>query len=179
MVGEMRDYETAEIAIRAALTGHLVFSTLHTNDAVGGITRLLDMGVEPFLSASSVIAVMGQRLVRALCKHCKQRYVPLVDELIKIGFENPEEVRHTGEFYKAVGCDECFQTGYRGRMGIHELMLVNDEIRSLVMQNTAANLIKRAATKAGMKTLREDGAFKVLAGRTTIDEVMRVTAEDR
>ncbi len=179
LIGEIRDLETAENAVQASLTGHLVFATLHTNDAPSAFTRLTDMGVEPFLSASSVIAVMGQRLVRALCKHCKQRYVPLVDELIKIGFENPEEVRHTGEFYKAVGCDECFQTGYRGRMGIHELMLVNDEIRSLVMQNTAANLIKRAATKAGMKTLREDGAFKVLAGRTTIDEVMRVTAEDR
>ncbi len=179
LIGEIRDLETAENAVQASLTGHLVFATLHTNDAPSAFTRLTDMGVEPFLSASSVIAVMGQRLVRALCKHCKQRYVPLVDELIKIGFENPEEVRHTGEFYKAVGCDECFQTGYRGRMGIHELMIVNDEIRSLVMQNTAANLIKRAATKAGMKTLREDGALKVLAGRTTIDEVMRVTAEDR
>jgi general secretion pathway protein E len=179
LIGEIRDLETAENAVQASLTGHLVFATLHTNDAPSAFTRLTDMGVEPFLSASSVIAVMGQRLVRALCKHCKQRYVPLVDELAKIGFENPEEVRHTGEFYRAVGCNECFQTGYRGRMGIHELMLVNDEIRSLVMQNTAANLIKRAATKAGMKTLREDGALKVLAGKTTIDEVMRVTAEDR
>ncbi len=179
LIGEIRDLETAENAVQASLTGHLVFATLHTNDAPSAFTRLTDMGVEPFLSASSVIAVMGQRLVRKLCKHCKQRYTPLLSELVKIGFEDPERVQHEGEFYKAVGCSECFTSGYRGRMGIHEMMIVNDDVRSLVMQNTASNLIKRAATKAGMKTLREDGAIKVLMGQTTIDEVMRVTAEDR
>ncbi|MBL8784845.1 MAG: type II secretion system ATPase GspE [Deltaproteobacteria bacterium] len=179
LIGEIRDLETAENAVQASLTGHLVFATLHTNDAPSAFTRLTDMGVEPFLSASSVIAVMGQRLVRKLCKLCKQRYVPLISELDKIGFTDPEGVQKTGEFYRAVGCHECFQTGYKGRMGIHEMMIVNDDIRSLVMQNTAVNLIKRAAMASGMKTLREDGAIKVLNGQTSIDEVMRVTAEDR
>ena len=179
LIGEIRDLETAENAVQASLTGHLVFATLHTNDAPSAFTRLTDMGVEPFLSASSVIAVMAQRLVRKLCSHCKQRYVPLLSELEKIGFPEPEKLRETGTFHKAVGCNECFMTGYRGRVGIHELMMVNDEIRSLIMQNTAANLIKREAVRQGMKTLREDGALKVLMGVTSIDEVMRVTAEDR
>jgi general secretion pathway protein E len=179
LIGEIRDLETAENAVQASLTGHLVFATLHTNDAPSAFTRLTDMGVEPFLSASSVNAVMAQRLVRKLCKHCKQRYVPLLSELVKIGLPEPEKLRETGSFYKAVGCNECLETGYRGRMGIHELMIVNDEIRSLIMQNTASNLIKREAVRQGMTTLREDGAQKVLMGTTTIDEVMRVTAEDR
>ncbi|MFO0751062.1 MAG: type II secretion system ATPase GspE [Myxococcota bacterium] len=179
LIGEIRDLETAENAVQASLTGHLVFATLHTNDAPSAFTRLADMGVEPFLSASSVIAVMAQRLVRKLCKNCRQAYVPLPDELEKISIANTEEMRRTATFFRAVGCPDCFQTGYKGRMGIHELMLINDEIRSLIMQNTAANMIKRAAMKNGMKTLREDGALKVLAGQTSIDEVMRVTAEDR
>ena len=179
LIGEIRDLETAENAVQASLTGHLVFATLHTNDAPSAFTRLTDMGVEPFLSASSVIAVMGQRLVRRLCKQCKIRYVPLLSELEKIGFPEPEKIQREGEFHKAVGCSECFMTGYRGRLGIHEMMLVNDDIRTLVMQNTASNLIKRAAVAAGMKTLREDGAMKVLMGQTSLDEVMRVTAEDR
>ena len=179
LIGEIRDLETAENAVQASLTGHLVFATLHTNDAPSAFTRLTDMGVEPFLSASSVIAVMGQRLVRRLCKHCKARYVPLLSELEKIGFPEPEKIQREGEFHKAMGCSECFMTGYRGRLGIHEMMLVNDDIRTLVMQNTASNLIKRAAVASGMKTLREDGAMKVLMGQTSIDEVMRVTAEDR
>ena len=179
LIGEIRDLETAENAVQASLTGHLVFATLHTNDAPSAFTRLTDMGIEPFLSASSVIAVMGQRLVRRLCKQCKIRYVPLLSELEKIGFPEPEKIQREGEFHKAVGCSECFMTGYRGRLGIHEMMLVNDDIRTLVMQNTASNLIKRAAVAAGMKTLREDGAMKVLMGQTSLDEVMRVTAEDR
>jgi len=179
LIGEIRDLETAENAVQASLTGHLVFATLHTNDAPSAFTRLTDMGVEPFLSASSVIAVMGQRLVRRLCKQCKIRYVPLLSELEKIGFPEPEKIQREGEFHKAVGCSDCFMTGYRGRLGIHEMMLVNDDIRTLVMQNTASNLIKRAAVAAGMKTLREDGAMKVLMGQTSLDEVMRVTAEDR
>jgi general secretion pathway protein E len=178
LIGEIRDLETAENAIQAALTGHLVFATLHTNDAPGAFTRLTDMGVEPFLSASSVIAVMGQRLVRQLCKHCRVPYVPLRDELEKIGYADPDRVLREHTFYKAVGCDECFGSGYRGRKGIHEMMLVGDEVRSQVMQNAPANVLKRVATEAGMKTLREDGALKVLDGMTTIDEVMRVTAED-
>ncbi|MEZ4269122.1 MAG: type II secretion system ATPase GspE [Myxococcota bacterium] len=178
LIGEIRDLETAENAIQAALTGHLVFATLHTNDAPGAFTRLTDMGVEPFLSASSVIAVMGQRLVRQLCKACRVPYVPLRDELEKIGYADPDAVLREHTFYKAAGCDECFGSGYRGRKGIHEMMMVGDEVRSQVMQNAPANVLKRVATEAGMKTLREDGALKVLDGLTTIDEVMRVTAED-
>jgi general secretion pathway protein E len=178
LIGEIRDLETAENAIQAALTGHLVFATLHTNDAPGAFTRLTDMGVEPFLSASSVIAVMGQRLVRQLCKACRVAYVPLRDELEKIGYADPDAVLREHTFYKAGGCDECFGSGYRGRKGIHEMMMVGDEVRSQVMQNAPANVLKRVATEAGMKTLREDGALKVLDGLTTIDEVMRVTAED-
>ncbi|TNF24374.1 MAG: type II secretion system protein GspE [Deltaproteobacteria bacterium] len=179
LIGEIRDLETAENAVQASLTGHLVFATLHTNDAPSAFTRLSDMGVEPFLSASSVIAVMAQRLVRQLCKSCKEPYVPLVDELKKLGVPNPEKVRHEGRFFRAVGCPDCFDSGYKGRMGIHELMVVDDDVRSHVMQNAPASTIKRAAVGAGMKTLREDGALKVLAGHTSIDEVMRVTAEDR
>ncbi len=178
LIGEIRDLETAENAIQAALTGHLVFATLHTNDAPGAFTRLTDMGVEPFLSASSVIAIMAQRLVRQVCKHCKEPYRPLLDELIQLGFKEPEKVLADNTFYRAVGCHECVHSGYRGRMGIHELMLVGDEVRSLVMKNAPASELKRAAMAAGMKTLREDGALKVLMGHTTIDEVMRVTAED-
>jgi general secretion pathway protein E len=179
LIGEIRDLETAENAIQAALTGHLVFATLHTNDAPGAFTRLTDMGVEPFLSASSVIAVMGQRLVRTLCKECKEPYTPLPAELAKLGFENPESLIGKHTFYRAVGCEACFNSGYAGRWGIHEMMMVNDEVRSQVMKNAPANLLKQTAVNCGMKTLREDGAAKVLAGYTTIDEVMRVTAEDR
>ncbi len=179
LIGEIRDLETAENAIQAALTGHLVFATLHTNDAPSAFTRLTDMGVEPFLSASSVIAVMAQRLVRGVCGDCKEEYEPLLDELVKIGFRDPERVQKDNTFYRAVGCEECFGSGYRGRLGIHELLHVGDDVRSLVMQNAPATELKKAAVGDGMKTLREDGALKVLAGTTTIDEVMRVTAEDR
>jgi general secretion pathway protein E len=179
LIGEIRDLETAENAVQASLTGHLVLATLHTNDAPGAFTRLTDMGVEPFLSASSVNAVLAQRLVRKLCSACKVPYVPLLQELTRIGFKNPEEVREQGKWFKAVGCPECSQTGYKGRMGIHELMLVHDDIRSLVMQNAPANELKRTAVANGMKTLRDDGALKAMLGQTTMDEVMRVTAEDR
>lgn len=179
LIGEIRDLETAENAVQASLTGHLVFATLHTNDAPSAFTRLTDMGVEPFLSASSVISIMGQRLVRQLCKSCKEPHVPLVAELQKLGLRDPERLREEEVFYRAVGCSECLGTGYRGRLGIHELLVVDDEIRSLVMQNADASSLKRVAVERGMKTLREDGALKVLAGKTSIDEVMRVTAEDR
>ncbi len=179
LIGEIRDLETAENAVQASLTGHLVFATLHTNDAPAAFTRLTDMGVEPFLSASSVIAILAQRLVRKLCKICKVPYTPLVDELIKLGVDNPETARHEHQFFQAVGCSECFDSGYRSRMGIHELLIVDDDIRTLVMKNEPVNLIKKAAVGKGMRTLREDGAAKVMAGHTSIDEVMRVTAEDR
>ena len=177
LIGEIRDIETAENAIQAALTGHLVFATLHTNDAPGAFTRLTDMGVEPFLSASSIIAVMGQRLVRKVCSTCRVEYVPLQAEIEELGVDAHTASQHT--FYRAVGCADCYESGYRGRSGIHELMVVSDDVRSLVMKNAPATELKRAAMAAGMKTLRMDGAAKVMRGDTTIDEIMRVTAEDR
>ena len=177
LIGEIRDIETAENAIQAALTGHLVLSTLHTNDAPGAFTRLTDMGVEPFLSASSIIAVMGQRLVRKVCSTCRVEYVPLQAEIEELGVDAHTASQHT--FYRAVGCADCYESGYRGRSGIHELMVVSDDVRSLVMKNAPATELKRAAMAAGMKTLRMDGAAKVMRGDTTIDEIMRVTAEDR
>ena len=181
LIGEIRDLETAENAIQAALTGHLVFATLHTNDAPSAFTRLTDMGVEPFLSASSVIAVMAQRLIRCLCKECKEVYTPLDDELEGIGYPKKElkKLLKENTFYRAVGCPECYESGYRSRSGIHELMQVTDHVRSLVMKNEPASLLKAAAVEDGMKTLRVDGALKVLEGVTSIDEIMRVTAEDR
>ena len=178
LIGEIRDLETAENAIQAALTGHLVFATLHTNDAPSAFTRLTDMGVEPFLSASSVIAVMAQRLVRTLCSECKEPHTPLLAELERLGVEDPERALKENTFYKAVGCDTCTNTGYKGRLGIHELMQVTDDVRSVVMKNAPATEIKHVATGGGMITLRGDGTLKVLAGKTSIDEVMRVTADD-
>ena len=179
LIGEIRDLETAENAIQASLTGHLVFATLHTNDAPSAFTRLTDMGVEPFLSASSVIAIMAQRLVRMLCPHCKEPHRPLLQELINLGVPNAEELHDTHTFYRAVGCPECFGGGYKGRCGIHELLIIDDEVRSLVMKNAPSSILKKTATARGMLTLREDGAEKVLRGWTSIDEVMRVTAEDQ
>ena len=178
LIGEIRDLETAENAIQAALTGHLVFATLHTNDAPSAFTRLTDMGVEPFLSASSVIAVMAQRLVRTVCKECREPYTPMEAELRKLGID-PASVGPEHTIYRATGCPACFDSGYSGRWGIHELLQVDDDIRSLVMQNTASSLIKKRAIELGMNTLRDDGIAKVLSGHTTMDEIMRVTAEDR
>jgi general secretion pathway protein E len=176
MVGEIRDVETAEIAIHAALTGHLVFSTLHTNDSFGAVTRLVDMGIEPFLVSSSVIAVMAQRLIRRVCTRCTVTYAPSVEQLREIGIDRE---RAAATIHRAgPGCAECKQTGYRGRIGIHELLVVDDEIRALVMKNADAATIQRSATARGMPTLREDGARKVLEGLTTIEEVIRVTQED-
>jgi general secretion pathway protein E len=177
MVGEIRDLETAEIAIQAALTGHLVFSTLHTNDSFGAMTRLLDMGIEPFLVSSSVIAVMAQRLVRRVCGACREPYQPSREELEELSIAPQRLIGRT--IYKpGEGCGQCKRTGYRGRTGIHELLVVDDEIRGLVMKNADAATIRRAATARGMNTLREDGADKVLDGITTIEEVLRVTQED-
>jgi general secretion pathway protein E len=178
LIGEIRDLETAENAIQAALTGHLVFATLHTNDAASSFTRLTDMGVEPFLSASSVIAVMAQRLVRGVCKVCREPYQPLRGELEKLGVTEMKGELAKATFFRAVGCPECYGSGYAGRSGIHEMLLVNDDIRGLVMQNTPASILKKTAVDQGMLTLRMDGAQKAMHGWTTIDEVMRVTAED-
>jgi type II secretion system protein E len=173
MVGEIRDLETAEIAIRAALTGHLVFSTLHTNDAPSAFTRLIDMGIEPFLVASSVEAVMAQRLVRNICPHCKVEQKVESDYLRKIGF--PEADIGTAKVWRGTGCEQCRQLGYQGRQGIYELLILNESIRPLILSRAAASTIAARAMDMGMRTLRTDGWNKVKAGRTTIEEVLRVT----
>jgi type II secretory ATPase GspE/PulE/Tfp pilus assembly ATPase PilB-like protein len=173
MVGEIRDTETAEIAIRASLTGHLVFSTLHTNDAPSAFTRLIDMGIEPFLVASSVEAVMAQRLIRTICSHCKTEQTVDRDYLRKIGF--PEADINTAKVWHGVGCEECRQQGYQGRKGIYELLLVSETLRPLIMNRAPATTIAAKAIEAGMRTLRTDGWNKVKAGVTTIEEVLRVT----
>jgi len=173
MVGEIRDLETAEIAIRAALTGHLVFSTLHTNDAPSAFTRLIDMGIEPFLVASSVEAVMAQRLVRNICPGCKTERSVEKDYLLKIGF--PEDEIGTAHFWHGVGCEECRQLGYQGRQGIYEILILNENLRPLILNRSAASTIAHEAIKNGMRTLRTDGWNKVKTGRTTIEEVLRVT----
>ncbi|WP_163327737.1 type II secretion system ATPase GspE [Desulfurobacterium thermolithotrophum] len=170
MIGEIRDIETAEIAIQSALTGHLVFSTLHTNDSATSVTRLLDMGIEPFLVASSVIGVIAQRLVRKICPHCKTSYKPTDEELREIGLTNFE-----GKLFKGAGCEHCMGTGYLGRTAIYEILVVDKEIRSAVLESKDADVIKNLAVKKGMKTLRMDGAEKVKLGITTIEEVLRVT----
>ncbi|NGO39916.1 type II/IV secretion system protein [Limisphaera ngatamarikiensis] len=173
MVGEIRDLETAEIAIRAALTGHLVFSTLHTNDAPSAFTRLIDMGIEPFLVASSVEAVMAQRLVRTICPLCKTEQKVDKEYLKRIGF--PAADIETAKFYHGTGCEECRQLGYQGRTGIYELLVVSEPIRSLVMSRAPASTIAQKAIELGMRTLRADGWNKVKEGITTIEEVLRVT----
>lgn len=181
MVGEIRDVETAEMAIQASLTGHLVFSTLHTNDAAGAFTRLTDMGVEPFLVSSTVIASLAQRLVRRLCPTCREPYRPLDADLQEVGL-TPEDLEKfaNGHVFrpKEGGCDACNNLGYRGRTGIYELLSMEDNVRSLVMQRADGGTIKKVATSNGMKSLRDDGALKVLKGITSIEEVMRVTQED-
>jgi type II secretory ATPase GspE/PulE/Tfp pilus assembly ATPase PilB-like protein len=173
MVGEIRDQETAEIAIRASLTGHLVFSTLHTNDAPSAFTRLIDMGIEPFLVASSVEAVMAQRLVRTICPHCKTEQKVDADYLRRIGF--PETDIATAKVWRGAGCENCRQQGYQGRKGIYELLLVSENIRPLIMNRSSSTAIAQRAMDAGMRTLRTDGWNKVKAGETTIEEVLRVT----
>jgi general secretion pathway protein E len=176
MVGEIRDKETAEIAINASLTGHLVLSTLHTNDAAGSATRLFDMGVEPFLVASSVLGVVAQRLMRKACSKCKVPHTPTAAELEQLQIT---QIPKDATFVKAVGCPTCSNSGYQGRTVIHELMVVDDTIRSLIMKSADAGAIKKAALAGGMITLREDGVQKVFQGITTIDELMRAThAED-
>jgi len=179
MVGEIRDRETAEIAIQASLTGHLVFSTVHTNDAASAITRLVDMGVEPFLVASSLMAVMAQRLVRRVCQQCREAYRPTAEELKEVGL-TPDDVARAGNptVYRAKGCETCGGSGYRGRTGIYELLMVDDDIRQLTLKNVDSTSIKRSGVHKGMRTLLDDGARKVLAGETTLAEVLSVTQED-
>ncbi|HOW64265.1 MAG TPA: GspE/PulE family protein [Candidatus Paceibacterota bacterium] len=173
MVGEIRDLETAEIAIRAALTGHLVFSTLHTNDAPSAFTRLIDMGIEPFLVASSVEAVLAQRLVRTICSHCKSEQKVERDYLRRVGF--PENEIATAKFWHGAGCEECRQLGYQGRMGIYELLVLTEELRPMILNRAPASTIAQKAMEQGMRTLRMDGWNKVRNASTTIEEVLRVT----
>lgn len=176
MLGEIRDLETASIAINASLTGHLVFSTLHTNDAPSAVTRLIDIGVKPFLVASSSRALMAQRLVRKICKKCGQPYQPTESELRTLGIDAAKAASAT--FRKGKGCGDCNKTGYRGRMGIFEIFVIEDEVRKLIYEKVPATVLRNRARELGMRTLREDGTRKVLAGLTTPDEVIRATAMD-
>jgi type II secretory ATPase GspE/PulE/Tfp pilus assembly ATPase PilB-like protein len=174
LVGEIRDLETAENAIQASLTGHLVFSTLHTNDAASAYTRLTDMGVEPFLVASTVEAVMAQRLLRRLCPQCKRAYEPQRDD---IPADFPWE-KKAGPLYQPVGCRECRNTGYRGRMGIYELMVTTNEVRQLANDRSSSWKIMACAAEQGMRSLRHDGWLKVLSGQSSVDEVVRAAKAD-
>ncbi len=177
LVGEIRDLETAENATQASLTGHLVFSTLHTNDSASAFMRLCDMGVEPFLVASTVEGVLAQRLVRVLCEECKEAYRPRRDELPE-DFPAEERANPRLLLHRPVGCEACRRTGYHGRLGIYELLVANEEIRKLATESVSSDVLKQAAIRSGMETLRTDGWRKVLAGITTIDEVLRVTKAD-
>ncbi len=175
LIGEIRDAETAQIAVQASLTGHLVFSTLHTNDAPGALTRLVDMGVEPYLVASSLEAVLAQRLVRVLCPACKE-----VDDSSKaLAFKEKIGLPHDQDFFRAVGCEACRQTGYHGRRGVFELMDMNDEVRQMILRDCSSGEIRDASRRYGLCSLNEDGWRLVREGVTTVDEVLRVTKTDR
>ena len=176
LVGEMRDSETAEMGIQASLTGHLVFSTLHTNDAPGAITRMVDMGVPSYLVASSIIAVLAQRLVRVVCAKCKQPHIPSDSQLEAAGISKALAAK--GNFMKGKGCGNCNKTGYRGRMGIYELMMMNSKVRELSFAGASTQDIRKAAVAQGMRGLYQDGILKVLKGQTTIEEVFRVSKRD-
>ncbi len=176
MIGEIRDVETAEIAIQASLTGHLVLSTLHTNDSASAVTRLIDMGIEPYLISSSVVAVMAQRLLRITCPECKRPYTP-DEQVISLWPENEKASAIKGQLYKGTGCENCINTGYLGRTGIFELLVIDDDIKELIGKSSASHIIKEAAIEKGMSTLREDGLCKALAGETALEEVCRVTQD--
>lgn len=174
MIGEIRDAETGGIAIEAALTGHLVLSTLHTNDAPSALTRLTEMGIEPYLSASAINLVVAQRLARRLCPECKKPYRPTIEVCEQVGIPYNKETGETPLLYRADGCKACNEIGYRGRMGIHEVMKTSEEIERLIVKNASADVLRAQAIKEGMKTLREDGMAKVVQGLTSIEEVLRV-----
>lgn len=176
MIGEIRDLETAEIAIQASLTGHLVLSTLHTNDSASAITRLIDMGIEPYLISSSVVAAMAQRLIRVICPHCKKPYGQH-EQMISLLSEKDKASLVRGQFCKGHGCDNCIQTGYIGRTGILEMLIIDDDIKDLTTKRAGSHIIKQVAVEKGMSTLREDGLRKALAGETTLEEVFRVTQD--
>jgi general secretion pathway protein E/type IV pilus assembly protein PilB len=176
MIGEIRDLETANIAVQAALTGHLVFSTLHTNDAPSAVTRLIDMGVKPFLVASSVRAIMAQRLVRKVCQRCKEPYRPTQYEMDMLRLDAAEVEK--ASIFRGRGCGDCARTGYHGRMGIYEIFELDEDVRQLIYEKVAANVIRTRARELGMRTLREDGVRKVMAGSTTPEEVIAITQGD-
>ncbi|MFC1621693.1 GspE/PulE family protein [Candidatus Omnitrophota bacterium] len=171
MVGEIRDKETAEISVQAAMTGHLVFSTLHTNDAAGGLTRLVEMGVEPFLISSSVIAILAQRLVRKICENCKESYKPSSDIMGFLGCD-------VKELYRGKGCNVCKKTGYKGRIGIFEFLVIDGQIKKLITEKASSDIIKKNAADLGMKSLKDDGIIKVIKGMTTVEEVIKATKEE-
>jgi general secretion pathway protein E len=179
LVGEIRDLETAEIAVQAALTGHLVLSTVHTNDAASTYTRMIDMGVEPFLLSSSIAGILAQRLIRVLCKDCRQPHIPTDLELEQLGLDRNDPRVKAGTFFRAKGCPQCSMSGYAGRSGLHELLIPSEEIKRLVVSRADAGAIKRAAVAQGMATLLMDGAEKCLTGFTTIEEVMRIANADQ
>jgi general secretion pathway protein E/type IV pilus assembly protein PilB len=176
MIGEIRDKETADIAMEAALTGHLVFSTLHTNDAPSAVTRLLDIGVKPFLVASALRAVMAQRLVRCICESCREKHTVTPREMKMLGPAARETAK--GELYRGRGCPACSLTGYKGRKGIFEIFQVDDNIQRLIFDHVTATELRARAREMGMRTLREDGLLKVAAGVTTLEEVLRATMGD-
>jgi general secretion pathway protein E/type IV pilus assembly protein PilB len=177
MIGEIRDLETAEIAVNASLTGHLVFSTLHTNDAPSAVVRMIDIGVKPFLVASSTRGIMAQRLVRKICEKCKEEYAPTEAELRLLGPAAAQVEQAT--LYRGKGCADCRNTGYRGRLGLFEIFVLNDDVRNMIFRKVSAADLRNTARQLGMRTLREDGLRKVVAGVTTLPEVLRVTMGDQ
>jgi len=177
MVGEIRDLETASIAIRAALTGHLVFSTLHTNDAPSAVARLVDMGAEDYLIATSLLGVLAQRLVRVICPHCKVEVFPVPEMLDEFGYRRGNGRGEPDRFFEGRGCERCSNTGYAGRLGIYELMLMNDDLRKLTVGKADSNQLRKKAIESGMRSLRDDGWMKVRQGSTSIAEVLRVTQD--
>lgn len=173
LVGEIRDLDTAQIAVQASLTGHLVFTTLHTNDAPSSIARLLDLGVEPFLVTATLEAIVAQRLVRRICNYCQEQYTPTEEELLELDL-SPEDVEGR-TFTRGRGCERCNRTGYRGRMGIFEMMMLDDDLKELIMQHASTNVLRNEARKRGMRTLRQSGLTAIYEGKTTIEEVVRET----
>ncbi len=177
MVGEMRDTETAQIAMQAALTGHLVFSTVHTNSAAATITRLVDMGIEPFLVSSTILGVLAQRLIRRVCPQCRKSYAPHPEQIRELGISADRIQKAGGRFFTGRGCEYCRETGYRGRLGVHELLVMNEPVKSAVLESGDANFIQRSALKDGMITMRRDGTSKVLRGLTTPEELLSITTD--
>ena len=177
MVGEMRDTETAQIAIQSALTGHLVFSTVHTNSAPATITRLIDMGIEPFLVSSTIVGVLAQRLVRRICPDCRKSYQPHPEQLRELGITEKNFSKIKRSFYRGEGCDKCRQTGYRGRIGIHELLKITEGLKNTILKSSDSTTIKKQGLKEKMITLRRDGVNKILHGLTTVEEILSITPE--